>query len=79
MRVELPSRHAAEELAERLRAEGHPVVHRWTLLVLGADNSDDADALARVVKQEAPADAKVETEELGPLLPFTQIGPIPIW
>jgi hypothetical protein len=79
VRVEMPSRHAAEELAERLRAEGHPVVRRWTLLVLGANDSDDADALAQVVKQEAPADAKVETAELGPLLPFTQIGPIPIW
>jgi transposase len=75
----MPSRHAAEDLAERLQAEGHPVVRRWTLLVLGANDSDDADALAQVVKQEAPADAKVETKELGPLLPFTQIGPIPIW
>jgi hypothetical protein len=79
VRVEMPSRHAAEELAERLQAEGHPVVRRWTLLVLGAEDSDDADALAQQVKQEAPADAKVETAELGPLLPFTQIGPIPIW
>jgi hypothetical protein len=79
VRIEMPSRHAAEELAGRLQAEGHPVVRRWTLLVLGADNSDDADALAQAVKQEAPADAKVETAELGPLLPFTQIGPIPIW
>jgi len=79
VRVEMPSRHAAEDLAERLQAEGHPVVRRWTLLVLGANDSDDADALAQVVKQEAPADAKVETKELGPLLPFTQIGPIPIW
>jgi hypothetical protein len=79
VRVEMPSRHAAEELADRLRAAGHPVVRRWTLLVLGADDSDDADALAQQVKQEVPADAKVETAELGPLLPFTQIGPIPIW
>jgi hypothetical protein len=79
VRVEMPSRHAAEELAERLQAEGHSVVRRWTLLVLGAEDSDDADALAQQVKQEAPADAKVETAELGPLLPFTQIGPIPIW
>ena len=79
VRIEMPSRHEAEELAERLQAEGHPVVRRWTLLVLGADNSDAADALAELVKREAPADAKVETEELGPLLPFTQIGPIPIW
>ncbi len=79
VRIEMPSRHAAEELAERLQAEGHPVVRRWTLLVLGADDSDDADALAQVLKREAPADAKVETAELGPLVPFTQIGPIPIW
>jgi len=79
VRIEMPSRHAAEELADRLQAEGHPVVRRWTLLVLGADDSDDADALAQQVKQEVPADAKVETAELGPLLPFTQIGPIPIW
>jgi hypothetical protein len=79
VRIEMPSRHAAEELADRLQAEGHPVVRRWTLLVLGADDSDDADALARQVKQEVPAGAKVETAELGPLLPFTQIGPIPIW
>jgi hypothetical protein len=79
VRVEMPSRHAAQDLAERLQAEGHPVVRRWTLLVLGANDSDDAGALAQVVKQEAPADAKVETKELGPLLPFTQIGPIPIW
>jgi len=55
------------------------VIRRWTLLVLGANDEDDATALAQVVKQEAPAEAKVETEELGPLLPFTQIGPIPIW
>ena len=79
VRIEMPSRHAAEELAERLRAEGHPVVRRWTLLVLGAEDSDDADALAQQVKQEVPAGAKVQTAELGPLLPFTQIGPIPVW
>ena len=75
----MPSRHAAEELAERLQAEGHPVVRRWTLLVLGANDSDDAASLAELVKQEVPADAKVETAELGPLLPFTRIGPIPVW
>jgi hypothetical protein len=79
VRIEMPSRHAAEELAERLRAEGRNVVRRWTLLVLGANDSDDAATLAQVIKREVPADAKVETAELGPLLPFTQIGPIPVW
>jgi hypothetical protein len=79
VRVHLPSHHEAVQLADRLRAEGRPAIRRWTLLVLGANDEDDATALAQLIRQEAPADAKVETEELGPLLPFTKIGPISIW
>jgi hypothetical protein len=79
VRVELPSRHAAVELAERLRAEGRSVVRRWTLVVLGANDSDDASALASQVKKEAPAGAEVGVQEMGPLQPFTRLGPIPIW
>jgi hypothetical protein len=79
VRVELPSRHAAVELAERLRAEGRSVVRRWTLVVLGANDSDDASALASQIKTEAPADAEVQVQEMGPLQPFTRLGPIPIW
>jgi len=79
VRVDLPSHRAAVELAGRLKAEGHPVIRRWTLLVLGANDSDDAKALAQAVRQEAPAGARVETQEVGPLLPFTQLGPFPIW
>jgi hypothetical protein len=47
--------------------------------VLGANDEDDATALADLVRKEAPAGATVQAEELGPLLPFTNIGPIPIW
>jgi hypothetical protein len=79
VRVELPSRHAAAELAERLRAEGRSVVRRWTLVVLGANDSDDASALALQIKKEAPAGATVAVQEMGPLQPFTRLGPIPIW
>jgi hypothetical protein len=79
VRVDLPSRREAVELAERLTAAGHPVVRRWTLLVLGANDSDDAQGLAQAVRREAPADAKVEVEEVGPLVPFTRLGGIPIW
>jgi hypothetical protein len=79
VRVELPSHHEAVQLAGRLKAEGRQVIRRWTLLVLGANDSDDADALAEVIKREAPADAKVEVQELGPLIPFARIGPIPYW
>jgi hypothetical protein len=79
VRIELPSRHAAVKLAERLRAEGRSVVRRWTLLVLGANDSDDASALALQIKKEAPADATVQVQEMGPLQPFTRLGRIPIW
>jgi hypothetical protein len=79
VRVELASHHAAVELAGRLKAEGHPVIRRWTLLVLGANDSDDAETLAQAVRREAPADAKVETQEMGPLVPFARIGTIPVW
>jgi hypothetical protein len=79
VRVNLPSHRAAVELADRLKAEGRPVIRRWTLLILGANDSDDAEALAQTVRQEAPAGAKAEVQEVGPLLPFTQVGPVPIW
>jgi hypothetical protein len=79
VRVELPSHREAVRLADRLTAEGHQVIRRWTLLVLGANDSDDANALAELIKREAPADAKVEAQELGPLIPYSRIGPIPYW
>jgi hypothetical protein len=75
VRVELPSHHEATELARRLKTEGRPVIRRWTLLVLGANDEDDANALADTIKQEAPADATVRAQEVGPLIPFTLVGP----
>jgi hypothetical protein len=59
VRVELPSHHQAVELAERLQAEGRPVIRRWKYLMLGANNEDDASALAEAIGQEAPARASV--------------------
>ena len=79
VRVELPSHHEAVQLGDRLKAEGRQVIRRWTLLVLGANDSDDANTLAEVIKREAPADTKVEVQELGPLIPFARLGPIPYW
>jgi hypothetical protein len=79
VRVELPSHREAVRLADRLTAEGRQVIRRWTLLVLGANDSDDANALAEAIKREAPPDAKVEAQELGPLIPYSRIGPIPYW
>ena len=61
VRVELPSHRRAVELAERLQAEGRPVIRRWKYLVVGANNEDDASALAEAIGQEIPAKASVRT------------------
>ena len=62
VRVELPSHHQAVELAERLQAEGRPVIRRWKYLMLGANNEDDASALAEAVGQEVSARASVHIQ-----------------
>ena len=59
VRVELPSHHQAVELAERLQAEGRPVIRRWKYLVVGANNEDDASAFAEEIGQEVSARASV--------------------
>lgn len=37
VRAELPSRHDAIDLADRLRAEGRPCVRRWSHVVVGGE------------------------------------------
>ena len=79
VRVELPSHRDALHLSERLAADGHPVIRRWKFLVVGANDEDDARGLAGTITQLAPAGAAVQAQEVGPLVPFAQFGPIPIW
>ena len=69
VRVELRSHRQAVELAERLQAEGRSVIRRWKYLVLGANNEDDASALAEAIRRESPAKASVHTEAV-PFVPF---------
>jgi hypothetical protein len=66
--VELPSHRQAVHLAERLQAGGHPVIRRWKYLVLGANNEDDASALAQSIGQEISVKASVHTQAV----PFAQ-------
>jgi hypothetical protein len=66
--VELPSHRQAVRLAERLQAEGRPVIRRWKYLVLGANNEDDASALAQAIGQEISVNASVHTQAV----PFVQ-------
>jgi hypothetical protein len=78
VRAELSSRHQAVDLAERLRADGYPVVRRWKYVVIGARNEDDAKQLTQVVEAEAPVDASVQPAPV-PFVPFglARLGSIP--
>lgn len=61
-RAELSSYRDAVSLAERLRREGIPVVHRWRYLLVGATDEDAAKALADRIRREAPSGARVKVE-----------------
>jgi hypothetical protein len=62
VRVRCHSRHDAQQLAERLRAEGVPSVHRWEFVLLGAPDEDSANALAERIRREAPSGSVVTAE-----------------
>jgi len=76
VRVEMPSHHAAVALADRMESEGRTPIRRWKYLIVGANNEDDARALAKTIKGEA-ADISVTVEpafgmvqEVSPSSPF---------
>jgi hypothetical protein len=81
VRVELPDHEETTALAERLEAEGIPVVRRYTFLLAGAVNEDEARALGERLEREAPAGARIEVEpggglvwEVSPYNPFAIFG-----
>jgi hypothetical protein len=81
VRVECPSRRAAAELAQKLREEGMPSVHRSSYLLVGALDEDSANALAERLRHEAPAGSTVRVEGTGraalaeqPSNPFAFMG-----
>ena len=62
VRVTCPTRQAAAELAEQLRAEGQQNVQRSNFLLIGAPDEDSAGALAERLRQRTPAGSIVTTE-----------------
>ncbi|HZQ82230.1 MAG TPA: hypothetical protein VFB25_09675 [Gaiellaceae bacterium] len=81
VRVELASHRDAEEFAKRLEDEGATVTRRWRYLLVSANDSDDANALAKRIEAEAPEGATVHVEpgaglawELMPRNPFAIFG-----
>jgi hypothetical protein len=65
VQVALPNHGDAVELAERLESEGMPVTRRWKHLIVGADDEDDANALAARLREEAPAGSELTVEPGG--------------
>jgi hypothetical protein len=70
VRTSLPSHREAVALAAKLHNEGQTAVRRWKFLVVGANNEDDAKALAERIKAEAPPGATIRAEPAGVRLPF---------
>jgi hypothetical protein len=73
VRIELDTHEQTTELAERLEREGIPVVRRWTYLLVGAANEDEARALAERIRAEAPGGARIEVEASGDIV--WRVGP----
>ncbi len=65
VRITLPSHHAASEFAQRLQDEGVPVLRRWRHLVVGANDEDQAQALAERLRAEAPEGSELVVEGSG--------------
>ncbi|HZP71977.1 MAG TPA: hypothetical protein VFA97_01230 [Gaiellaceae bacterium] len=81
VRVEVSSRKDAEALAAQLEQEGWRPVRRSSYLLVGANDRDDAEKLARRLERDAPHGAKVHVEpgaglawELRPYNPFSIFG-----
>ncbi len=62
VRIALRSHGDARDLAERLEAEGVPLLRRWRYLLVFADAEDDARELAERLEREAPEGARLEVE-----------------
>jgi hypothetical protein len=81
VRVELPGHEETVELADRLEEEGLPVVRRYTFLLVGAANEDEAHELAERLRADAPDGARIDVEpggrmvwEVLPSNPFVVFG-----
>jgi hypothetical protein len=59
VRITLASHHDAQAFAAKLQAEGIPVLRRWRHLMVGANNEDEASALAERLRAEAPAGSEI--------------------
>ncbi|HZR96377.1 MAG TPA: hypothetical protein VFA56_11820 [Gaiellaceae bacterium] len=73
VRVTLASHGEAQQLADRLEAEGYPVERRWQYLIVGAASREDADALAGRIHGEVEPGGELVWETV-PGNPFAIFG-----
>jgi hypothetical protein len=59
VKVALPSRGEAAELADRLRAESYPVHRRWRYVTVDVVTEERANELASRLREELPPEAEV--------------------
>jgi hypothetical protein len=77
VRIELSSHRAARELAQRLEQEGFShLVRRWTYLIVGAANEQEAHAIAERLRTSLPEGASLAIEPGGGLV-WRSLGPNP--
>ena len=62
VRVDLPHRSDAGELADRLRGEGHDVTRRWRHIFVGVATEEAAVDLGKRLESEAPEDSEVHVQ-----------------
>jgi len=62
VRVQTQSHRDTLDLAERLREQGIPSLHRWHYLLVGAADEDAANALAQQISALVPEGSTVEVE-----------------
>jgi hypothetical protein len=81
VRVELSSHADEQALAKRLEQDGWSVISRWTYLIVGATNQDEALALAKELQETGPPGGQVHVEpggglawEVAPSSPFAIFG-----
>jgi hypothetical protein len=74
VRVELPTRENAVELAEKLHAEGNPVHRRWRYVTVNAATEESANELATRLGDELPDGSAVSVNAEPPDPVFVLLG-----
>ncbi|HST16416.1 MAG TPA: hypothetical protein VLK36_02025 [Gaiellaceae bacterium] len=62
VRIEFSSHRDASAFADRAEEDGQPIVRRWKYVILGANDEDDARALAEQLQGELPGGATIHVE-----------------